>query len=40
MSAKVPLTYYGGKYYHAPWIIKHFPKDYRDLHYVEPFAGG
>ena len=40
MIKKTILKYHGGKHYHAEWIIKHFPKDYRKLHYVEPFAGG
>ena len=35
-----PITYYGGKKRLANWIISHFPKNYRTLHYIEPFAGG
>ena len=34
------FTYYGGKKRLAPWIISHFPKDYKNLHYIEPFFGG
>ena len=40
MIKKTILKYHGGKHYHADWVIKHFPKNYRDLHYAEPFAGG
>ena len=40
MIKKSILGYYGGKHYHADWIIKHFPKNYRAMHYAEPFAGG
>lgn len=31
---------HGGKYHLAQWIISHFPPNYCDLVYVEPFAGG
>lgn len=31
---------HGGKFYLAQWIISHFPKDYNQLTYVEPFIGG
>ena len=34
------ITYYGGKYSIAPWIVSKFPENYRNLHYIEPFAGG
>ena len=34
------LRYYGGKFLLAPWIIAHFPENYRDLHYLEPYGGG
>ena len=34
------LTYYGGKQKIAYWIESHFPSEYQDLHYVEPFFGG
>ena len=39
MIYKSPISYYGGKSYHANFIISNFPKNYKDLHYVEPFAG-
>lgn len=34
------LRWYGGKFLLAPWIIEHFPRDYRELHYLEPYGGG
>ena len=37
---KLPMSYYGGKQHIAPWIISHFPENYPELHYIEPFAGG
>jgi len=33
------ITYVGGKTYQAKHIIDHFPKDYRDMHYIEVFGG-
>ena len=35
-----PFSYVGGKVRIQNWIISHFPKNYIDLHYVEPFFGG
>lgn len=31
---------HGGKWYLHQWIISHFPKDYQNYNYVEPFCGG
>lgn len=31
---------HGGKFYLAKWIIGHFPADYTNMTYVEPFCGG
>ena len=39
-NIKSPLTYYGGKSNIADWIVSKFPLNYKDLHYIEPFAGG
>ena len=39
-EVKTPFAYSGGKSRLAPWIIKHFPGDYQNNAYVEPFAGG
>lgn len=33
------VKYHGGKYYLASWIAGHFPKDYRDMTFVEPYCG-
>ena len=33
------FKYWGGKYKLAKWILDHFPSDYEELHYVEPFCG-
>lgn len=30
---------YGGKAYHSPWILSHFPADYANCVYIEPFLG-
>ncbi len=37
---RTPLKTHGGKHYLAPWLIEHFPKDYRQRTYVEVFLGG
>jgi len=34
-----PFKIHGGKYYLASWIIDHFPPDYQELGYLEPFVG-
>jgi len=31
---------HGGKHYLAKWIIDHFPRQYRNMTYVEPYCGG
>jgi DNA adenine methylase len=31
---------HGGKYYLAPFIIDHFPKEHENMGYLEPFCGG
>ena len=33
------IPYQGGKYKLANWIIENFPKNYKDMVYVEPFGG-
>jgi DNA adenine methylase len=33
------IKYAGGKNYLAQWIIAHFPVNYRDMTYLEPFFG-
>lgn len=30
---------HGGKYYLCDWIIRHFPDDYENMTYLEPFGG-
>lgn len=35
-----PIKTHGGKYYLYNWIIEHFPEDYEDLIYCEPFCAG
>jgi DNA adenine methylase len=34
-----PVKIHGGKYYLAKWVIDHFPKDYEQYDYIEPFCG-
>lgn len=31
---------HGGKYYLSDWVISHFPADYEQYGYIEPFFGG
>ena len=31
---------HGGKFYLAQWIISHFPENYAEMIYLEPFCGG
>jgi DNA adenine methylase len=33
------IKYAGGKNYLAEWLISHFPEDYREMTYLEPFFG-
>lgn len=33
------VPYMGGKYYLSKWIIENFPKNYKDMSYVEVFGG-
>ena len=35
-----PVKTHGGKYYLSHWLIQHFPKDYTELAYCEPFCAG
>ena len=34
-----PFSYYGSKSNLFKWILSYFPKNYVDLHYIEPFFG-
>ena len=34
------IPYSGGKQRLSNWIISHFPRNYKYLHYIEPFVGG
>jgi len=34
-----PFKVNGSKHYLAGWIVKHFPANYKELDYIEPFAG-
>ncbi len=31
---------HGGKFYLSSWIISHFPENYQQYSYIEPFCGG
>lgn len=35
-----PVKTHGGKYYLTDFVIGHFPSDYQDMAYIEPFCGG
>ena len=39
MKNKSILQYYGSKYKMAQFIIDHFPENYKELTYIEPFFG-
>jgi len=40
MKIRPPIKCHGGKWFLAKWIISHFPKDYQNMTYVEPYCGG
>ena len=40
MKLRPPIKNHGGKFYLASWIIEHFPSNYEELTYCEPFCGG
>lgn len=35
-----PIKTHGGKFYLASWVIEHFPEEYQELNYCEPFCAG
>lgn len=35
-----PIKTHGGKYYLSSWVIEHFPENYEELDYCEPFCSG
>lgn len=40
MKLRTPVKTHGGKSYLANFIIDHFPSNYQELTYLEPFGGG
>ena len=40
MKIRPPFKTHGGKAYLAQWIIEHFPADYEQYAYIEPYIGG
>lgn len=40
MRIRGPIKCHGGKFYTASWIIEHFPNNYEEYDFIEPFAGG
>ena len=40
MKLRSPVKTHGGKFYLSKWIIEHFPEDYDQFTYLEPFCGG
>lgn len=40
MKLRTPIKIHGGKNYLAKFIIDHFPLNYQELTYIEPFGGG
>lgn len=39
-SVRPIFKYHGGKFYLSSWIISHFPENYQEMTYLEPFCGG
>jgi len=39
MNIRPLVKWHGGKYYLWKWIIEHFPKNYQQMTYVEPYGG-
>lgn len=39
-SIRPAFKCHGGKFYLSSWIISHFPEDYQQYTYIEPFCGG
>lgn len=39
MNFKPVLKYPGSKWRMSKWIIRHFPIDYQNMTYLEPFFG-
>lgn len=39
-KVRPPVKIHGGKYYLSDWVIKHFPDNYQELNYCEPYCGG
>lgn len=35
-----PFKCHGGKYYLCRWVVDHFPENYQNMVYVEPYCGG
>lgn len=35
-----PIKIHGGKYYLASWVLSHFPENYDQYDFVEPYIGG
>lgn len=40
MNIRPPFKIHGGKWYIKSWVIEHFPADYEQYDYIEPFVGG
>jgi len=40
VKIRSPIKCHGGKNYLAKWIIEHFPENYQEKVYLEPFCGG
>lgn len=40
MRIRPAIKTHGGKFYLASWVIEHFPKNYEELIYCEPFCAG
>ena len=36
---RCPFKIHGGKFYLSEWIISHFPENYQNYIYVEPYVG-
>jgi site-specific DNA-adenine methylase len=40
MRIRGPIKCHGGKFFLSQWIVDHFPNDYEEYDFIEPYVGG